>query len=112
MIFRKKFKMNYSNKVGLPKPVGLLRASRFGLTGLLLFQKPPFDYARWDRLVPTRILLWALPVDGEARTWAPTELIQHSTLRHSDAWHAAYGGLATVHHAYALAQFASFSIMF
>jgi hypothetical protein len=57
---------------------------------------------RWDRLVPPRILLRAL--DGEARTWLPAELMEHSTLRHSDAWHDAYGGLATVHHAYALAS--------
>ena len=52
--------------------------------------------------MPTRILLWAL--DGEVRTWAPTELMERSTLPNRDAWHAAYGALATVHHAYALAS--------
>ena len=49
--------------------------------------------------MPPRILTWAL--DGEAR---PAELMEHSTLRSRDAWHAAYGALATVHHAYALAS--------
>ena len=41
--------------------------------------------------------------DGEARTWAPTELADHSTLPHGAALHAAYGALATMHHPYALA---------
>ena len=51
--------------------------------------------------VPPRILLWAL--DGEATcTWAPTELMEHATLRHRAAWHAAYGNVATLHFAHAL----------
>ena len=49
--------------------------------------------------MPPRILTWAL--DGEAR---PAELMEHSTLRHSAAWHAAYGAVATIHHAHALAS--------
>ena len=50
--------------------------------------------------MPPRILLWAL--DGEVRTWAPTELMQHATLRNGAAWHAAYGNVATLHYAHAL----------
>ena len=73
--------------------------SRFGLTGLLLFQEALVDVdAGWDRLVPPRIRHWAL--DGEVRTWAPSELMEHSTLRNRDAWHAAYvrpGGAAARH---------------
>ena len=77
-----------------------LLGMRFGLTGLLLFQETPVVDARWDRLVPPRIRLWAQ--DREVRTWATTELMRHSTLPHSDAWHAAYGAVATVHYAYDL----------
>ena len=35
---------------------------------------------------------------------APTELVEHSTLRNRDALHAAYGALATIHHVHALAS--------
>ena len=52
--------------------------------------------------MPPRILLWAL--DGEVRTWPPSELMQRSTMRNKDAWHAAYGAVATIYHLHALAS--------
>ena len=52
--------------------------------------------------MPPRIPQWAQ--DGIVRTWAPTELMGQGTLRNRDAWHAAYGAVATIHHAHALAS--------
>jgi hypothetical protein len=93
-----------SDRTGPAPCIAPLRAC-FGLTGLLLFQEPPVlddddDDDGWDRLVPPRILLWAL--DGEVRTWAPTELMERAVLRNGAAWHAAYGNVATLHYAHAL----------
>jgi hypothetical protein len=78
-------------------------ASRFGLTGLLLFSGGPRRCRCWmgpPRAAPHS----AMGAGWHSCTWAPTELMEHSILRNRDAWHAAYGAVATIHHAHALAS--------